>query len=212
VYTPKHFEESRIDVLHEFMRTRSLATLVVKGSRGLNANHIPVALHAEPAPFGTLRAHVSRGNELWKDHDPAVEALAIFTGPQAYVTPSWYPSKKRNGEAVPTWNYVTVHAHGPLRVIEDREWLRAHLEELTRLNESHRAEPWRISDAPGDYVERLLGGIVGVEIQVSRIEGKWKASQNQTAENRAGVIEGLSDLRDAEASAVAELVRARGPA
>ena len=210
MYTPRHFEETRTDVLQALMRERPLATLVAMTKRGLDANHIPLLLDDDPKPFGTLRGHVARGNPLWKDVEPGVEVIAVFTGPNAYVTPSWYPSKKLDGRVVPTWNYVVVHAHGRLRVVDDASWLRAHVDELTRTHEVSRAEPWMVSDAPGDYVERLIGGIVGVEIVLSRIEGKWKASQNQQPRNRDGVVEGLR-LGDAEAVAMAEIVRKRAP-
>jgi transcriptional regulator len=212
LYTPKHFDEPRTEVLHDLMRERSLATLITLGSTGLSANHIPLFLSAEPAPLGTLRGHVSRSNSVWKDFDPKVEALAVFSGPDAYVTPSWYPTKQDTGQVVPTWNYVVAHAYGTLRVIDDPTWVRANVEELTRHKESGRAEPWNVADAPAEYIARLLGGIVGIEIVLSRIEGKWKVSQNQPPANQAGVIEGLAETGDAEAMAMARLVKERGRA
>jgi transcriptional regulator len=210
MYIPKHFEETRLDVLHQLMRRHSLAALITVGSKGLNANHIPLHLDGSAAPWGVLRGHVSRANPLWKDFDPAIEALAVFSGPQAYITPSWYATKRDTGEAVPTWNYVVVHARGPLRVIEDPAWLRSHVEELTGHKESDFPEPWKVEDAPADYTARLLAGIVGLEIVVSRIEGKWKVSQNQPEANRRGVIAGLERGGGAEAPAMAALVRERG--
>ncbi|MEO8500359.1 MAG: FMN-binding negative transcriptional regulator [Vicinamibacteria bacterium] len=210
MYTPKHFEEPRIEILHELMRNRSLATLIAVGSRGLVANHLPLYLDRASAPLGVLRGHVSRSNPVWKDFDPTVEALAVFSGPDAYITPSWYATKRETGQAVPTWNYVVAHAYGPMRAIEDPAWLRAHVEELTRHNEEGRAEPWKVEDAPPEYIARLLAGIVGLEIKLSRIEGKWKVSQNQPEANRHGVIAGLEASGDAEAIAVAALVRERG--
>ena len=210
MYTPRHFEEPRLDVLHELMRRQSLATLVTFGPKGLNANHLPLYLDASSGPRGVLRGHVSRANPVWKDLDPAVEALAVFSGPEAYITPSWYATKRETDEAVPTWNYVVVHAHGPLRVIEDPDWLRAHVGELTRHQEADLPEPWRVEQAPAEYIARLLGGIVGLEIVISRIEGKWKVSQNQPEANRQGVIAGLEESGEARAAAMAALVRSRG--
>ena len=212
MYTPKHFEEPRIEVLHELIQRQSLATLITLGHGGLIANHIPLFLDALKAPLGVLRGHVSKSNPVWKDFDPAVEALAVFSGPEAYITPSWYATKRETGQAVPTWNYAVAHAYGPLRVVEDPSWLRAHVEELTRHKESGRAEPWKVDDAPAEYIARLLAGIVGLEIVVSRIEGKWKVSQNQPEANLRGVIAGLDESDDPHAIAMAAMVRARGGA
>ena len=211
MYIPKHFDEPRTEVLHELMRSRSLATLVTLSGAGIVANHIPLLLSDASAPLGTLCGHVSRANALWQDFDPKVEALAIFAGPDTYVTPSWYPTKNETGRAVPTWNYVVAHAYGTLRVIEDRAWLRAHVEELTRHKESPRKEPWKVSDAPEDYIERLLSGIVGLEMTLTRIEGKWKVSQNQPDINRDGVVRGLEEIGDDTSLAMAQLVKERGP-
>jgi len=211
LYNPKHFEETRVDVLHDHVRSHPLATFVTLTSRGLNANHLPLLLKAEPGPFGALHGHVSRANPVWKDLDSSVDALAIFSGPSAYISPSWYPTKARNGEAVPTWNYAVVHAYGRVRIVEDPEWLRTHVDALSRAHEDGRPEPWTIADAPGKYIDRLLGGIVGFEIPVTRLEGKWKVSQNHPAENRAGVVSGLTSSGDAADAAVAALVRDRGP-
>jgi len=210
MHTPKHFEEPRIDVLHELIRRQSLGTLITVGLRGLNANHIPFFLDASIGAWGALRAHVSRSNPVWKDFDAAVEALVVFSGPGAYVTPSWYATRRETGQGVPTWNYVVAHAYGPLRVVEDPAWLRAHVEELTGHKEADRAQPWRVEDAPADYTARLLAGIVGLEIAVSRIEGKWKVSQNQPEANRRGVIAGLEERGGADDLAIAALVRERG--
>jgi len=210
MYTPRHFDEPRVEVLHDLIRRQPLATLITLGSAGLTANHIPLLLIPDPAPFGTLRGHVSRSNPVWKDFDPEVEALAIFSGPEAYITPSWYATKKETGQVVPTWNYVVAHARGRLRVFEDAAWLRSHVEELTRHQEAGSPEPWKVEDAPADYIGRLVGGIVGLEILLSGIEGKWKVSQNQPEANRRGVIAGLETRGDTAALAMASLVRERG--
>jgi transcriptional regulator len=191
MYIPKQFDEPRVEVLHQLIRSRPFATLVTLSSSGLNANHIPLHLTEQHGSFGTLRGHVARANPMWNDIAKDVEALAIFHGPSTYVTPSWYPTKAETGKVVPTWNYVVVHAYGTLRVVDDAAWLRAHLEALTAHNEAAFAEPWRLADAPSDFIEKMMGGVVGIEIVITRLSGKWKTSQNQPAENQAGVIQGL---------------------
>jgi transcriptional regulator len=206
MYIPKHFAEPRIDVLHQLIRDHPLSTLVTLASNGLNANHIPLHLSQEPSPFGTLRGHVARANPIWNDIATDVEALAIFRGPDAYITPSWYPTKAETGRVVPTWNYAVAHAYGPLRVVDDPAWVRAHLEALTTHNEGAFAEPWRVEDAPSDFIDRLIGAVVGIEIVITRLSGKWKTSQNQPAENQAGVIHGLRASGEAEATQMAALI------
>jgi transcriptional regulator len=207
MYVPAHFAESRVDVLRELVRAHPLAALVTFNNNELNANHIPFEFEAEPAPFGTLRGHVARANPVWREYSKEVEALAIFQGAQHYITPSWYPTKREHGKVVPTFNYIVAHAYGTLRAIEDRAWLRGLVGQLTDHHESSRAEPWKVSDAPDDYVEKMLNAIVGIEFRVTRFVGKWKVSQNQPPPNRAGVIEGLGEMEGAEAAAMAELVR-----
>ena len=206
MHIPKHFEETSIDVLHALIRARPLATLVTLSSGGLSANHIPLYLSAEPLPFGTLRGHVARANPVWTDYEQDVEALAVFHGPDAYITPSWYATKKETGKVVPTWNYAVVHAHGSLRVIDDPVWVRANIEALTNQHEEKFQKPWAVSDAPADFTERLIGSIVGIEIVITRLYGKWKVSQNQPPQNQAGVVQGLSVVGDGNASAMAALV------
>ncbi|MBI3478989.1 MAG: FMN-binding negative transcriptional regulator [Nitrosomonadales bacterium] len=203
MYTPKFFEEPRIDVMHQLMMARPLATLVTLASSGLAANHIPLHLADTPAPLGTLRGHVARANPLWSDFAKDIEVLAIFHGPDSYITPNWYPTKHETGKVVPTWNYAVVHAHGTLRVIDDAVWVRAQLEALTDHHEAGFTKPWAVSDAPREFTEKLIASIVGIEIIISKLSGKWKVSQNQPALNQAGVIAGLSnsELRDAEAMA-----------
>jgi transcriptional regulator len=207
MYLPSHFEETRVEVLHRLIREHPLAVFVTLGSEGLNANHIPFEIEPAPAPFGTLRGHVARGNPVWRDFSKDIEALLVFQGPQAYISPSWYPTKKETGKVVPTYNYIVVHAYGPLRVVEDRAWLRGLVERLTNRHEAKSVEPWKITDAPGDFIEKMLGAIVGIEIPVARLVGKWKASQNRPPVDRQGVISGLSELADADAVAMADFVR-----
>jgi transcriptional regulator len=207
MYVPNHFAESRVDVLHRLVREHPLAALVTFNSNELNANHIPFELDPEPAPFGTLRGHVARANPVWREYSKDVEALAIFQGAQLYITPSWYPTKQEHGKVVPTFNYIVAHAYGTLRAIEDRAWLRGLVGQLTDHHESARADPWKVSDAPDDYVEKMLNAIVGIEIRVTRFVGKWKVSQNQPPPNRAGVVKGLGEMEGADAAAMAALVR-----
>lgn len=210
MYLPKHFDQPSRDVLHQLMRAQPLATLVTLSADGLNANHIPFHLTAESGPFGTLRGHVARANPVWRDVAQEMDVLAIFQGPDAYITPSWYPTKAEHGKAVPTWNYAVAHAYGKLRVIDDAAWLRTHLGALTDHNEAAFAEPWQVSDAPADYIEKMMAAIVGIEIEITRLIGKWKVSQNQPAENRAGVMQALRASGEANALAMAALVEGAG--
>src|SRR5262245_26390554 len=211
MYNPAHFREARIPVLHELIRHHPLAALVTLGPEGLVANHIPMEIDPEPGPFGTLRGHVARANPVWREAGAsAIEALAIFAGPQRYITPSWYPTKAESGRVVPTWNYAVVHVHGPLRAIDDAAWLRAFVTRLTDRHEAARAVPWRVTDAPDDFIERQLGAIVGIEIPVRRLEGKWKVSQNRDEGDRSGVVAGLREGDDAAARLMADLVAGAG--
>jgi len=209
MYTPSHFREDRLPVLHEAIRQRGFATLITLGPRGIEATHLPLWLDSERGPFGTLYGHVARANPQWKDSlDGEREALAIFLGPDAYITPSWYASKRQHGEVVPTWNYVAVHARGAVRFFDDPERLRKVVEDLTEANEAGRAHPWAVSDAPEAYIRAHLAGIVGFELPIDRIEGSWKMSQNRPAEDRAGVALGLEE---GGAAAVAAAVKGRKP-
>lgn len=210
MYVPKQFEEPRFDVMHELIRARPLATLVTLSSGGLDANHIPLHLSESPAPFGTLRGHVARANPLLSDLTGDLESLAVFHGPDTYITPSWYATKKETGKVVPTWNYAVVHAYGLLRIVDDAAWLRDQLEALTAHNEASFPEPWAVSDAPLEYIERLMASIVGIEMVITRLVGKWKVSQNQPAQNQASVVAGLEESGSLpDALAMAELVEAR---
>ncbi|MHB8635676.1 MAG: FMN-binding negative transcriptional regulator [Fimbriimonadaceae bacterium] len=191
MYIPKHFEQASVEVMHDLIRERPLATIVTWGVDGLSANHIPLHLSPSPSPYGTLLGHVARANSMWRDSNPAGEALAIFHGPDAYVSPSWYATKRETGKVVPTWNYAVVHAYGKLVVHDDPAWVRTQLDALTLDNEAPLAAPWTPEDAPAGYIEKLTHAIVGIEIVVTRLLGKWKVSQNQPPENRAGVVAGL---------------------
>jgi transcriptional regulator len=205
LYIPRHFEQPSVVLMQECMAANPLATLVTLTPDGLCADHIPMRLRPELHPYGTLTGHVARANPVWHLADGR-EVLVIFRGPDAYITPSWYASKSTSGKVVPTWNYTAVHAYGTLRAIQDVEWLKTHVTELTDHHEASFANPWSVSDAPTDFTEKLLHGIVGIEIAISRLQGKWKLSQNRPDEDRAGVVAGLRALG---ADAMAELVANR---
>jgi len=207
MYLPRHFEESRVEVMHALIREHPLGMLVTLGPDGLNANHIPIEVDPEPAPFGTLRGHVARANPVWRDHVADVEALVVFQGPAGYVTPSWYPTKRQTGKVVPTYNYAVVHAYGPLRIVEDAAWLRNLVGQLTDRFEAARAEPWQVTDAPASYINAQLRAIVGIEIPLTRLLGKWKMSQNKSAEDRAGVAEALLAGDHPDAAALARAMK-----
>ncbi len=206
MYQAPAFAEERVDVMHALIRAHALTTLVVCVDGVPDANHLPLLLDPRPAPYGTLRGHVARANPLWRQLADGRQALAIFQGPQTYVTPSWYPSKRETGQVVPTWNYAVGHAYGVPVVREDRAWLRNLVSQLTDLQETPMAQPWSIDDAPAEYIERMLGAIVGIELPISRLQGKWKVNQNRTAADRAGVVAGLAQSGDAQSLAMADLV------
>jgi transcriptional regulator len=176
------------------------------GASGLFASHIPMVLEDDGSPFGVLKGHISRANTQWRDLVPTVDALAIFAGHQHYISPNWYPETKEHGKEVPTWNYVVVHAYGPLKVIEDHHWLLANVEKLTNIHESASPIPWKVSDAPQDFIQSQLKGIVGLELPIRKLEGKWKVSQNRTERERNGVIDGLAKLNTPESLAMKALV------
>jgi transcriptional regulator len=208
MYIPTQFEETRVDVMHALIRAQPLATLVTLAAGGLNANHVPLHLSESPAPFGTLQGHVARANPLLSDLNSNIESLAVFHGPNAYISPSWYATKQEAGKVVPTWNYAVVHAYGVLRVVDNAAWLRAQLEDLTAHNEAPFSQPWAVSDAPHEYIEKLMTGIVGIEMVITKLSGKWKVSQNQPAQNQASVAAGLEASRLPDARAMAALVNA----
>ena len=208
MYLPAYFQESRTGVLHAMMRARPLAALVTSTDSGLLANHVPIETLPDPAPHGSLRGHIARANPLWKEYRAGTEALAIFQGPQAYISPSFYPSKRETGEVVPTWDYAVVHAHGTLRFVQDADWLHGFVTRLTQTHEAARALPWKVSDAPLPYVEKMLSLIVGFEFSISRLTGKWKISQNHPAANRRGVVEGLRETGGADSGEIADILSA----
>lgn len=201
MYIPPAFAETRLDVLHGAIRATGLATLVTFGPDGLAGTPLPLMVDPEDGANGTLYGHVARANPQWRRSDPAVEALALFSGPDAYVSPGWYATKAATHKVVPTWNYVTVHAYGVAEFFEDATELLEVVTRLTRLHEARlhearlheagQAAPWAVSDAPADFVRAQLKGIVGMRMRITRIEGKWKMSQNRDAADRAGAAAGL---------------------
>lgn len=207
MYQPSHHREDRLEIQHALIRAHPLGTLVTMTKAGLVANALPFILDSSQGPNGTLQAHLARANSQWRDCDPGVDALVIFQGPESYITPSWYATKQETGKVVPTWNYAIVQASGPMRTIEDRDWLAVQTAALTATQEGARAEPWAVSDAPPAFVEAQIKGIVGIEIPISRIEGKWKVSQNRPEADRRGVVEGLRTAGDPASEAMANLVR-----
>lgn len=204
MYLPPHFTEDRLPILHEAIRRAPLATLVTFGPDGMIASHLPLMISPDEGPQGTLHGHMARANLQWRRLDAAVPALAVFTGPDAYITPSWYATKRETGKVVPTWNYVAVHAYGTIETYDDSDRLLDLVERLTRTHEAKRAAPWAVGDAPADFVRGQLKGIVGVALPIDRLEGKWKMSQNRPAADRTGVVAGLrADGTDAVADLVA---------
>ncbi len=195
MYLPAHFEEKRPALLHEFVRAHPLGLLVTHAAGDeLRADTIPFLLDADPAGGpGILRGHVARANALWRETRTDADSLVVFQGPQAYISPSFYPSKAEHGKVVPTWNYVMVQAHGRLRAIDDAHWARSLVTRLTERFEAARAAPWAVGDAPADYLATMLGAIVGIEIVLTALTGKWKVGQNRSAADRAGIARGLAD-------------------
>ena len=194
--------------MHALMRARPFAALVSSGSTGLYASHLPTVLKDE-GPYGVIECHLARPNPHWKELAEGNEALMIFQGPEGYITPNWYPSKAQHGKAVPTWNFAVVHAYGRPEVMKDKEWLLQHVTELTAQQESSEAKPWAPSDAPATYIEVMLRGIVGFRFAITRLEGKWKMSQNREVQDRVGVVKGLSARAAGDDLEIAEVVSRR---
>jgi transcriptional regulator len=211
MYIPASNAERRPDVMLDYIEAHPLGALVSASAEGLFATHLPLLVDRGRGPHGTLAGHVARANPHHRLLEEGREALVIFSGPQAYITPSWYATKGLTGEVVPTWNYVAVHAYGTVRLVHDPAALRGHVERLTARFEAAREHPWSLGDAPEAYVERQLRAIVGVEIEIVRLEGKWKMSQNRPAADIDGVVAGLGASPNAEDREVAAIVDARRP-
>ena len=197
MYLPSHFEESRPEVLHAFIRKYPLGLLVTHDASGLQADPIPFMLEPERGAHGTLVAHVARANPLWSESRTDIESMVVFQGPQAYISPAWYATKQETGKVVPTWNYCVVQARGRLRVFDDAAWVHALVTRLTDHHEGARTDaprtPWKVTDAPDDYVASMQRAIVGIEIELTALTGKWKVSQNRSPADRAGVAAGLGE-------------------
>lgn len=203
MYVPLHFQEDKLESLHGLITEYPLGTLVVQGAGGLNANHIPFAFHPGGGEQGMLLAHVARANPVWQSIASSDEVLVIFQGSNAYVSPNWYPSKRVSHRQVPTWNYRAVHAYGKAKVRHDEKFLRGIVARLTRSHEAlaGSAEPWKITDAPPDYIDEMLAVIVGLEITITKIIGKSKLSQNKSEDDRMGVAKALVRQGDHEMGA-----------
>jgi transcriptional regulator len=210
MYQPPHFREDRREVQHALMQNHSLGLLITAGPEGLQANFIPFLIDALASEHGTLRAHLARANPQLRELAAVEECLVVFQGPQTYVSPSLYPTKQETGKVVPTWNYITVHAWGRPRVMDDAAWIRNQVDDLTRHKEAERTAPWQVSDAPEPFLAAQMKGIIGLEIPIARIEGKWKVSQNRNAADQAGVAAGLrgsGEDADQIAAMVAERIK-----
>jgi transcriptional regulator len=212
MYTPRHFEETRLDVLHALIAAHPLGALVRHSAGQLDADHIPfeIAAATGDAPYGILRAHVARANSLWRDD--GAQVMVLFQSPSAYISPAFYEQKAVDGRVVPTWNYAVVHAYGTLRTVDEAEWLLSLVERLTDRHEAGRPQPWQVGDAPRDYIDKMLKAIVGIEIRIDRIEGKWKTSQNRSGTDQSRIAAGLSADGRALGALMLERLAANDPA
>jgi transcriptional regulator len=206
MYTPRAFTFNDLHELQQQMLGTRLALLVTHGVQGLQASHLPLLLNTDEGPNGTLYGHFAKANPQWKELQDGAEALVIFAGADAYVSPGFYPSKAEDGKVVPTWNYVAVHAYGSAEVFTDADRLRSLVSALTDRHEAGRAQPWKVADAPADYIDSMLKAIVGFALPIQRLEGKRKLSQNRNAADIAGVREGLAASADAHDQALAHLM------
>jgi len=191
MYVPAHFAENRPEVLHDLIRRHPLGILVTHGAAGLDANHIPFELTAAPGSLGILSGHVARANPVWQELADGAEVMVIFRAADAYISPNWYPSKHEQHRQVPTWNYVVAHAHGRVRIVDDERFVRGIVGRLTKAHEAPQPVPWKMADSPREFIDGLLQAIVGIEIAITRLEGKAKLSQNKDARDVQGAIDGL---------------------
>lgn len=206
MYAPSQFLETRFDVLHDLIERYPLGTLICLAGDDISADHIPFLLETSENGPGTLKCHVAKANPVWRELAKGKESLVVFQGCNAYVSPSWYPSKHEHGKAVPTWNYTVAQARGVAQITTDPEWLLQHVRELSDRHESTQSSPWQVSDAPTDFIDKMLAAIVGIEIPLTSLQGKWKVSQNRPAADRAGVVTGLQIEASESASAMADIV------
>ena len=206
MFTPPVFLEDRVPVLHDLMHQARLVSLVTMGENGLEASHVPIVFDSSDGEFGTIHGHLSRGNAQWRTADPAVPALIMFSGPDAYITPSWYVTKGLTEKVVPTWNYQAVHAYGEIEFYDDAARLLGLVSRLTEKHEGARADPWSVSDAPADFIAAQLKGITGFTLPIARLDAKSKMSQNKTPEDQQGVIQGLKKEGGAAEAVVAKIM------
>jgi len=209
MYLPHYFEENRLSELHGLIQTHPLATIAIVADGEVFTAHLPMLITRDDGEFGTLHAHMPRSDLMWQQFVHASDAVAIFQGEQTYVSPNWYPSKQATGKQVPTWNYAVVHVHGKPRAIEDADWLFAHLNEMTDAQEAGQRLPWRVTDAPRNFIDKLMGAIVGIEMPIKRIKGKWKMNQDETREDQLGVATNLRAKKDETSLILAEMVEQR---
>ena len=205
MYRPEQFRVEDLAQMHALLRARPFAALITAGPSGLYATHLPTVFKDE-GEHGVIECHLARANPHWKDIAAGGEALMIFQGAQCYITPSWYPSKVEHGKVVPTWNYAIVHAYGRAEVMENKDWLHRHVSELTKQQEQFQTTPWALSDAPQSYIDSMLRGIVGFRFAITRLEGKWKMSQNRELKDQIGVARGLGVRADGDDFETADLV------
>lgn len=207
MYIRKQHQWTDREEVFALIDAHPLGAWVCHGEGGLVANHVPFVLDRSRGAHGTLMCHVARANPVWRALGAGVPSVVMFRGPQAYISPGWYPGKAEHGKVVPTWNYVAANAHGTARVVDDPDWLLGLLNRLAQVHESGRPEPWRVDDAPADYTGKLLRAIVGIEIPIERLESKLKASQDEALEDRQGTVAGLQRERGEEAARMAGLVQ-----
>jgi transcriptional regulator len=191
LYIPKFNEETDVSILHALIKENPFGAWTVVSEGEITINHIPFVLHEEKGEFGTLLGHVAIKNSIWKTFSKDFESVIVFQGEDSYISPSWYPTKHEHGKVVPTWNYSVVHAWGTPKVIDNREWLLSHVEEITNIHEQDQQLPWKVSDAPEEYIDKLLSVIVGIEIPITRLRGKIKLGQNRPESDRLGTVAGL---------------------
>lgn len=207
MFQPPLFKEDRLSVIHDLIDAYSFGILIAHEDGEISANHLPFVLHRDLGDKGTLRAHMAKGNPLWQHFGPDTNVMVIFQGPHHYISPGWYASKAENGKVVPTWNYATVHARGVLKLIDDPDWLITQIGSLSDIHEAGRDVPWKIADAPDKYIRGQMKGIIGLEIEIADLTGKWKMSQNKNDADKAGVLAGLAADGDENALEVAKLIR-----
>ncbi len=191
MYLPPHFAETRPDELHRIMREHPLGMLVTHSDSGLDANHIPFEFDPEAGQHGRLLAHIARANPLWTDFASGAEVMVVFRGVEGYISPNWYPSKHETHRQVPTWNYEVVHVHGRLRIVDDEKFIRGVVGRLTRHHEATEPKPWKMGDAPRDYMDDMVSKVVGIEIEIARLEGKRKLSQNREVRDISNAVSEL---------------------